>query len=673
MPRLFKLTLFALALNLGLMSLMRLAFWWGFRDPADPLSGADLAQSFYLGGKFDLRLVLLLLLPLLLLGASRLGPFAGPRRARLWAGWLTLAVIVPFLVYLLHMGYYAYLHKPLDATVLRFAANPLISAQMVWQSYPVVWGALGVGLLTFAVYRLHARIIARLGATEDTPRSRRYRLVRGVAVAALVVLGLYGQFSWYPLRWSNAFFSPHAFAAAVTVNPSLHVAATLKNRRLNYDTAAARAAYPRMAELLGVDHPDAETLNYLRVVRPEDNLADRRPNVVLVFLESFAAFKTGIGGNPLRPTPHFDALARGGLYFSNYYTPQPGTARSVFTLVTGIPDPEIVRTASRNPLVVDQHSILADFRGYRKHYFLGGSASWGNIRGLLQRNIPGLVIHEEGSYQTPRVDVWGIPDHALFLEAVEALNGLDGGPFLAVIQTSGNHRPYTIPEVNHGFVHDERDTAELRRFGFESGEEYNSFRYMDHSIGVFMEAARKAPWFDNTVFVFFGDHGLPGSGEHMRPADTQLALGTIHVPLVIYAPALLPPRRIDRVASELDVLPTVAGLVLPEYRNTTLGRDLLDPRTAQTPLAFTILNSPNPDIGLIGEGFYFRGKADGSQARLHRLDSATPREDVAAAHPEIFARLARRCHDIYETARYMLYYNGRYRQAPAESDAGEQP
>ena len=667
MPRLLKLTLFALLLNLGLMLLLRVIFWWWFRDAGDPLSTADLAQSFYLGSKFDLRLVLLLLLPLLVLGTSaRFAPFAGPRRARAWAAYLSLAVIAPLLVYLLHMGYYAYLHKPLDATVLRFAANPLISATMVWQSYPVVWGGLGVAIFAVVIYRLHAWAIAYFAEAPAAGGSRRRRLALGTGVAALVLFGLYGQISWYPLRWSNAFFSTHAFAAAVTVNPTLHFFSTLKNRRLNFDTAAARAAYPRMVDFLGIDSPDVAAMNYLRTVTPAGNLAARRPNVVLVFLESFAAFKTGIYGNPLKPTPHFDELARGGLYFENFYVPQPGTARSVFTLVTGIPDPEIVRTASRNPLVVDQHTLLAEFKGYQKHYFLGGSASWGNIRGLLTRNIPGLVIHEEGSYRSPRVDVWGLADHNLFLEAIEALNSLDDGPFLAVIQTSGNHRPYTIPEVNHGFAYDERDTAELNRFGFDSSAEYNSFRYMDHSIGVFMEQARQAPWFDNTVFVFFGDHGLPGRGEHMSAADVQLALNTIHVPLVIYAPALIPARRVERVASELDVLPTVAGLVLPSYRNTTLGRDLLDPRFKDSAFAFTILNSPNPDIGLVGEGFYFRGKADGSSERLHALGSTTPREDVAAVHPAQYARMKQLCRDIYETARYMLYHNGGYRQAAAE-------
>ena len=100
------------------------------------------------------------------------------------------------------------------------------------------------------------------------------------------------------------------------------------------------------------------------------------------------------------------------------------------------------------------------FKDHRKFYFLGGSASWANIRGLLANNIPGLEIYEEGSYTSPRVDVWGISDLSLFEEANDVLKNSDE-PFFAIIQTSGNHRPYTIPEDNKGFKILAEDDLEL--------------------------------------------------------------------------------------------------------------------------------------------------------------------------------------------------------------------
>ena len=93
----------------------------------------------------------------------------------------------------------------------------------------------------------------------------------------------------------------------------------------------------------------------------------------------------------------------------------------MFTLVTGLPDLSRVKTGSRNPYIVDQHSIINSFKNHQKYYFLGGSASWGNIRGVFSHNIEGLKIFEEGDYDYPKVDVWGISDYDLFQSANDYL------------------------------------------------------------------------------------------------------------------------------------------------------------------------------------------------------------------------------------------------------------
>ena len=131
-----------------------------------------------------------------------------------------------------------------------------------------------------------------------------------------------------------------------------------------------------------------------------------------------------------------------------------------------MPDIELNKTSSRNPLVVRQHTIINAFKGYDKYYFLGGSANWGEIRGLLLHNIPGLHVFEEGSYSSPRVDVWGISDLNLFEEANKVLRKKKGKPFFAIIQTSGNHKPYTIPDDNRGFKVLAADEDEVVKYGF---------------------------------------------------------------------------------------------------------------------------------------------------------------------------------------------------------------
>jgi phosphoglycerol transferase MdoB-like AlkP superfamily enzyme len=268
----------------------------------------------------------------------------------------------------------------------------------------------------------------------------------------------------------------------------------------------------------------------------------------------------------------------------------------------GIPDVSPWQASAHNPLTVDQASIANAFTGYDKFYFLGGSANWSNIRGMLAHNLDGLHIYEEGSYKAPAVDVWGITDEELFLAANDVLRK-EQKPFFALIHTSGNHRPYTVPKQTHGFKEYTVDLEALRANEFESNEEYNSFRYLDHAVGLFIQQASKEPYFKNTVFVLYGDHGTRTGAPGSDLAMGDLAQVVYHVPLIIYAPGFIKtPKRIDTPSSHVDILPTVASFCGVPYVNQTLGLDVLDPTNAQKSIAFvfTTFHDP-PDLEMIGQ------------------------------------------------------------------------
>ena len=661
MPKLLRLITIIIGLNVVLFCLLRLALWLYFNNPSDPIPNDSLMQAFYVGFKFDLRLALLIILPAFLVAWIKpLSPFQSLTGKILWTGYFALAILLVGLIYVVNFGHFAYLQKPIDSTVLRFLDTPLITSRMVWETYPVIWSTLGITALVLAYVRLLSHLINKLTSTPLLYITKWRKILFATLSTLIIIFGLYGKFSYYPLRWSDAFFSTHPFVSALTSNPALYFFNTFKNRAVKFNIEQVHQHYDRIADYLGVQQPDKARLNFTRTIPPRSQLANKAtPNVVMVFLESFAAHKTGLFGNPLDPTPNFDAIARQGLFFNRYYAPHTGTARSVFAAITGIPDIEQVKTSTRNPLVVHQHTIINAFKGYEKLYFLGGSASWGNIRGLLSRNIPGLRLYEEGDYTSPRVDVWGIADHHLFEEANQVMRTIQDKPFFAIIQTSGNHRPYTIPKDNHGFQIQKYNKKIILRSGFISEGEFNAFRFMDHSIGLFINNARKEAYFDNTIFVFFGDHGVGGEGAFISPAERQLELTHLHVPLVIYAPKLFPQARVlSNVAGEVDILPTIASLAGIAYKNTTTGRDLLDPRFDKQRYAFIIRGyQPPQTVGVIDDQYYFIMKADGSQKTLHSLNSETPREDVSLQFPDQAAKLEQLTLGLYETIRYMRYHN----------------
>lgn len=668
LPRLFQLILKILAINLAVMLLMRLGFWIYFNNPADPIATQSLLTAFYIGAKFDLRLALLIVLPLFLLGWIKyLGPFHFRLLRWLWILYFTLMGAALIFFYFTDFGHYAYLQRRVDSTVFRFLDNFDISMQMVTDTYPVVTLGIALAVVVILYMLLLHRWCRSLSLSGDTPLAWKHKAWIAPLSLLLVLFGLYGKFSYYPLRWSDAFFSPHVFASAVTANPVLYFANTLKNKHVTFDREKTAHYYPLLADKLGVQNSDPASLNFTRKINTRQRLPGQ-PNVVLVFLESFAAHKTSTFGNPLKSTPYFDQLAAQGVLFTNYYTPTTGTARSVFTAVTGLADVELHKTSSRNPLVVNQHTIINDFTAYKKFYFIGGSASWGNIRGVLSHNIADLKLYEEGDYASPRMDVWGISDLHLFLEADKVLAQQDK-PFFAIIQTSGNHRPYNIPEDSHGFSKRDIDSKKLNQYGFFNIDEFNAFSFMDHSIKVFMEQARSQPYFENTIFFFFGDHGITGyAGDHSKPFLTQLRLNELHTPLLIYAPKYFPKaRRIDKIASEVDLLPTVAGLITDSYTNTTLGRDLFDTRFDDKRYAFTFIYESNPILGVLNDKYYLTTSKDGADTKLFDIHSATPRNNILKQKPEIAQAMKELCLGIYETDKYLLHHNKSLSHSLADS------
>lgn len=645
-----------------LQSLLRTVFLFSFSPTANPVPANDIAWAFYLGLKYDLQFSLILSMPILLLGwISHIHPvFSTPGR-RLWTSYTVILLFFLLMVHASNFGYYAYLNQALDATALRFLENPMISATMVWQSYPVIWGALILAALIWGYYQLLTTANRRIDT--DKPLKVKWQGKTGIVIVTFFVVftGLLGKISYYPLRWSDAFFSStHTFTAYLASNPSMYFYNTLKNTAETYDLAAAQKYYPLMAKYLGVDQPDPETLNYTRSVSFDNNPDEIRPNVIIVLLESFASYKTGLSGNPLNPTPHIDQIANDGIYFNNFFVPHTGTARSVWALITGLPDIEKNRTSTRNPLIVRQHSIANDFKGYDKTYFLGGSASWANIRGLLSSNINDLTIYEEGSYESEHIDVWGISDLSLFKEANKVLKTKQE-PFFSVIQTSGNHRPYTIPEDNDNFVELTRDdmTHKVSDYGFMHLKELNSFRFMDHSIGRFMEMARQEDYFDNTLFVFFGDHGITNrTGNHTPKSEDRLEVSSHRVPLVLYGPKILQKTgQYQTVASELDVLPTIAALTKNSYTNTTLGRDLFDAAFDKMRYAYTIVHGSFRTIGLLTDQYFQKMRFDGSDQHLHQLGTERPNKNLIKEKPVLNETMMTYTAAINATTRYIRENN----------------
>ena len=613
----------------------------------------ELGPSFWLGLKYDLRWIAFILFPIALFSIyPKFSPFHSQRLKKFWTVYLGILTLLVLFFYGADFGQFAYINARLNADALIFAEDPRESLQMVWQSYPVVWILLGLfGAVLMMIWMFRR---THVGVEDKNANVHKFSYRRRWHLTALLILGwfMYGFLTLKPLDFFRACNLNDEFKSNLALNPLQNFFTTLRFRDPDYNTKA-KEYYPRMVDFLNIQSSVTKPNNYTRLLQPGSKALESQPNIVLVVCESFSMYKSSMSGNQLNSTPYFNELTKQGIFFERCFSPTFGTARGVFAILTGIPDVQLGKFATRNEASVDQRSIINDFEEYEKFYFIGGRSQFNNFGGLI-KNIKGVHLYEEADFDAKKLNVWGISDKDLFQEANKVI-AKQQKPFFAIIQTADNHRPFNIPEDDKDFVSKVIPDEELNKNGFESLKEYNAFAYTDYCFQKFMEAAKKENYFHNTIFVFVGDHGLEGNASPIYPnAWTEQRLADEHIPLLFYAPSLLNPHLHSEPVSQIDILPTIAGMLQQPYTNSTLGRDLLDTSKKEN-AAFIIYHAPGW-IGVVSDDYFYRKNIRFKKDELVPVKKGLPaltatQQDSAKKH------LSELTSAIYETARWMLVNN----------------
>ena len=659
LPKTIRWTLLLGFSFLIIMSLLRYIFVNRFAAPAS--SDNNLTASYILGLRYDLRYVAIVMMITLVF--SYIKPF-NPFHTKLGKQiavitWMLFSTLLLFF-YTTDFIHYAYVHQRLNASILSYIDNPLISMQMMWQSYPIITIIIIFLVIEWLLYKFITYALF-LSSKYETAGSKMKMAITQIVFFIILLYTAIGNIIYeggqYPLRWSDAYSLGSDYKANVALNPMQSFFSTLSFRSSKIDTNLIKKNYSVIAQYLAIpsNEQNAENFQFSRsnAVVNNNELAPKIKNVVLVICESFSAYKSSMMGNPLNTTPYFNEMKKQGVYFNRAFSPAYGTARGVWAVLTGTPDILEGKTSSRNPLAVDQHTIMADFKNYEKYYFLGGSASWANIRGVLTNNISDLKIVEQGSYQSSEINVWGISDKDLFLEANKTLSK-NTKPFFAIIQTADNHRPYTIPaEDLKVFVKKTVPKDSLLKFGFENNDEYNAFRYTDFCIEQFIEAAKKEKYFNETLFVFVGDHGIKGDAGTMLPKSfTEQGLTNMHVPLLFYAPSILQPKEYSIPVSQVDVMPSIASLCNIPYTNTTLGKNVFN-TVQQNKNTIFLYDDFNQQIGVLNNEYYYGYQLKNPNKPIFEsvINNEVVKNDSAQKQMDILTKI------MYETAKYMLIHN----------------
>jgi phosphoglycerol transferase MdoB-like AlkP superfamily enzyme len=662
LPRLVRFLLLLVSLEVLLFTLLRVAFFIAFKDYGSDYSSLDVLYSFWLGFRFDLQLALIANLPVFLLGAfPYIGVFKSTLGKYFWTLYILLSNMLIIAVYVINFPYYDFFKKMVDSSIIRYFYDIGEAFKMVSEGYPLVPTLIGFALVVVLLFIFIKKSVESIAVSHEFVRTKKQTIIFYVLFFLLYVFGGYGKFELYPWRWSEAFYSSNSFLSYLASNPVTYFKNTLKNKDVKYDLKETKKYYPAMVEFLEIKNPDSETLSLVRAVTPNHakEYQFSKPNIVFILGESTSYARSSISGNPLNPTPFVKEMSDRGLTYSRYYTPHSGTARSVWTAMTGLPDVERMRTSSRNPMTVQQHMIVNALQDYEKFYFIGGSLSWGNVRGVVG-NVDGMHLFEEKDYKnSPHNDVWGISDVHLSNE-VNAVLKMQKKPFFAFVQLSGNHSPNNIPDENFGFEFPKEISKEkLLKYSFDGKmDEFNGQNFLDFSVKRLITLAKEEEYFDNTIFIFVGDHGLPKRGDHMHEAEQTFETHTVHTPLVIYAPELLDHKSFDYPVSESDIMATIAGLTGESYVNAAIGRDILEKDFENKQhYAFYLTHEEDFRINLIGKAFIFRMRASGKDKQLFKYYYNKKGENLIEKYPEIAKEMEGVCKGIFESTRYTRFHN----------------
>ena len=283
-------------------------------------------------------------------------------------------------------------------------------------------------------------------------------------------------------------------------------------------------------------------------------------NVVLISIESLSAAYMKAYGYEESVTPFLDQLAQKSLFFTNLYATGNRTVRGLEALTLCIPPTageSVIKREKENKNKFTTGSVFKS-KGYSVKYLYGGYSYFDNMKDFYGGN--GYEIVDRDNFTPEEItfaNVWGVCDEDMAKKAISEMNKdyKAGKPFFHHWMTVSNHRPFTYPEGKIDIPADSKS----RKGGV---------KYTDYSIMKFFEMAQKQPWFKNTVFVIVADHCSSSAGK------TELPMDKYRIPAMIYSPEFVAPQKFSQVTSQIDVMPTVLGLLNFKYQSKFLGQDV---------------------------------------------------------------------------------------------------
>ncbi len=308
-----------------------------------------------------------------------------------------------------------------------------------------------------------------------------------------------------------------------------------------------------------------------RKVVNNDTLNEKKPNVIFICVESLSAKYLGVFGDTLIDTPNLDLLAKNSLVFTNIFATGTRTVRGMEAINLSIP-PTPGRSIVKRKNNTQLFTIGEVFKekGYIRNFFYGGDGYFDNMSTFFGGNGFNIIDRSRGflldaSVKTKRIPIednevtfenaWGVCDEDIYNKVIkEADKAFDKNEkFFDFVMTTSNHRPYTYPEG---------------RVSTPSGKDrQGALQYTDFAIGDFLNKIKTKPWYKNTIVLIMADHCAYSAGHQaLDVANYRIPAFIVNTPV--------PNQKINKMASQIDVMPTLFSILNWEYNSNLFGKDI---------------------------------------------------------------------------------------------------
>lgn len=429
-----------------------------------------------------------------------------------------------------------------DTGLFKVWGTKINSKALSYFAYPdevlptvLAWENIGLFLIIIAQIILLHRLSKRLLIPFEKPTTPLWQNgVLSIVLVCLTIIGIRGGVQPVPINRNWVFFSKHTVLNFAALNGFWNLA-ELAARPLEPTNNPYAYFKPEEAELLlqQMHNTPKDSTEYI--------LTTTRPNIVIIFLESWAGDVIGCLDGEKGVAPKFDELAKEGLLFNQFYSTGFRTEQGMLAVLSAYPAQpvsSIIQDFGKFSKLPNLYKVM-NAQGYNTSFYTGGRLQFDNIEAYLHAAGVQTMVGET-QFPIQKRTLWGAYDDETFAMYLSALNQTQQ-PFFSALTTMTTHEWYDAVVPQH-FTSDPDQVNDKYR---------NTMHYADSCLYVYMKQAQQQPWYKNTLFVLVADHSCK-----FPKARNNFEVKRHHIPMLLMGGALKKEyvgTVNSRVASHLDI------------------------------------------------------------------------------------------------------------------------